>query len=126
MKIFFLIIIFTLPSFANVFYYSHGKKIVLTELKQLRNLDKNIKYYQNESGQKVGVTQEILTKCKKGYSCKEIFLKYNLSDITNLTSTIILITLKNGEDPFEVSQKLSLEKNIKFAHPNFIKKKKTR
>jgi len=111
---------------ADVFYYSFGEKVKLTELKQLRDNDKNIKYYQNKSGQKVGVTQEIITKCKKKDACTEIFKKYNLIHITNLTDTILLITLKKDEDPFEISQKLSLEEKIKFAHPNFIKKKKTR
>jgi hypothetical protein len=111
---------------ADVFYYSHGEKVILTELKQLRDANTSIKYYKNRAGQKIGVTQEILVKCKKGSSCKDIFLKYNLSHITNLTSTIMLITLNKDEDPFEISQKLSLEENIKFAHPNFLKKKKTR
>ena len=126
MKIPILLILFTTAMLADVFYYSHGEKVQLTELKQLRDTDKSIRYYQNEAGQKMGVTQEILAKCKQATTCKELLKRYDLTHVTNLTSTIMLITLQNGEDPFEISQKLSLEDAIKFAHPNFIKKKKTR
>jgi hypothetical protein len=112
---------------SDTYYYEYGKKVQLTQLKGLRAVsDKNITYYQNSAGQKVGVKNEIIVKCKQTTQCNEIFAKYNLSEIKNLTSKILLIKLKAGVDPFETSQKLSLEEKIEFAHPNFVKKRKRR
>ncbi|HIP59969.1 MAG TPA: hypothetical protein EYH01_06040 [Campylobacterales bacterium] len=127
MKILLLIILFCSTILSDTYYYEYGKKIQLTKLKETRaSNDTNITYYQNSSGQKVGVKKEIIVKCKNVSSCQDVFKKYNLNQIENLTSKIILITLKADIDPFELSQKLSLEDDIEFAHPNFIKKRKRR
>lgn len=127
MKILLLVILFCTTSWSDVYYYEYGKKVQLTKLKEQRVLsDSNITYYQNSSGQKVGVKNEIITKCKQIDQCNKIFEKYNLTKVKNLTSKILLITLEVGIDTFELSQKLSLEENIEFAHPNFIKKRQKR
>ena len=127
MKILLLIILFCTTLLSDTYYYSFGKKVKLTKLKETRVInDQNITYYKNSAGQKLGVKNEILTKCKEKDKCKDIFKKYNLTQIKNLTPNILLITLKNTEDPFELSQKLFLEDMIEFAHPNFIKRKQRR
>lgn len=127
MKTLLIITFFCSTILSDTYYYEYGKKIQLTELKETRaSNDNNITYYQNSAGQKVGVKNEIITKCKVPNQCNEIFEKYGLTQITNLTSKILLITLKAEDNPFELSQKLFLEKNIEFAHPNFIKKRQKR
>ncbi len=127
LKILLLIILFSTTIWADTYYYEYGKKVKLTELKGVRALnDSNITYYQNSTGQKVGVKKEIIAKCKNGSSCKDIFKKFNLTQIQNLTSKIILITLNKDQDPFEVSQQLYAQEDIEFAHPNFVKKRKKR
>ena len=127
MKILLLIILFCATLLSDTYYYEYGKKVQLTKLKETRELnDNNITYYQNSAGQKVGVKKEIIAKCKSLSACEAIFMKYNLTQTENLTSKIILIKLKSDADPFEVSQKLSLEDDIEFAHPNFIKRRKQR
>ncbi len=127
MKILLLIILFCGTLLSDTYYYEYGKKVQLTKLKETRELnDNNITYYQNSAGQKVGVKKEIIAKCKSLSACEAIFMKYNLTQTENLTSKIILIKLKSDADPFEVSQKLSLEDDIEFAHPNFIKRRKQR
>ena len=127
LKTILLIILFNTTIFADTYYYEYGKKVTLTELKGIRALnDSNTTYYQNSAGQKVGVKKEIIAKCKNGTSCKDIFKKYNLTQIQNLTSKIILITLNKDQDPFDISQKLYAQENIEFAHPNFVKRRKKR
>jgi hypothetical protein len=132
LKILLLVIFFCVHSLADVYYYEYGKKVTLSELKSTRanSLEllkgNNIKYYQNSHGQKMGVKNEILTQCQEDINCSNIFSSYDLTEIKNLTSSILLISLKPDQDPFEISQKLSKEKDIIFAHPNFIKKRKRR
>lgn len=125
LKIFLLIMFFTLTLFADdVYYYEYGKKVQLTKLKE--NRSSNVVYYENSAGQKIGVKNQVLVKCESNDKCKKIFDKYNLTEIENLTSSIVLIKLKQNEDPFELSQKLYLEDGISIAHPNFVKKRHKR
>ncbi len=106
------------------YYYEYGKKVELTKLKEQRVVnDQVIKYYKNSAGQKIGIKDEIIVKCKSNQECKDIFEKYNLTKVENLTQTIALIKLINGENVFVLSQKLYLEDGIITAHPNFIKKR---
>ena len=127
MKTLLLIILFPTTVWGESYYYEYDKKVTLTELKKTKSFNEdNITYYQNSFGHKVGVKKEIIAKCKNDSNCKEIFKKYNLTNIQNLTSKIILITLNKNQDPFEISQKLYFEENIVFAHPNFVKKRKRR
>ncbi|MCH9812481.1 MAG: hypothetical protein K0U47_00895 [Epsilonproteobacteria bacterium] len=111
-------------------YYSYGKKVELTKLKESRAVDQNsstsVEYYQNSAGQKIGVTKEVLAKCSDTQACENIFKTLNLNNRSNLTSSIILITLENGENPFEIANKLYLNEAIEFAHPNFVKERKSR
>ena len=122
----FLIVLFsTLHS--ETFYYEFGKKVTVTKIKDNReNVKDGISYYKNKIGQKIGVKNEIITKCKKSIDCKTVLKEYDFINIKNLTSKILLITLNENQDPFLISQQLYLDDKIEFAHPNFIKKKTRR
>ncbi len=127
MKIIFLTAIFFTFTWSESYYYEYDKKVTLTKLKEQKVLGNNlVEYYQNAQGKKVGVTRDIIAKCTKIESCKEIFEKYSLKNFENLTSTLFLIKLNDGDDVFELSQKLYKEEDIVFAHPNFLKKRESR
>jgi len=126
LRILLLLILFCDLSFSDVYYYEYGKKVKLTKLKDQRSDLKDVEYYQYESGRKVGVKKEVLAKCKNMSACKDIFKEQNLTNYRNLTASIVLITLKEGDDPFEISQKLYKEDDIEYSHPNFVKKRQKR
>ncbi len=126
-KIIILTLLFYTFSWSEVYYFADGERVYLNKLKEQRTAgDGIIKYYKNQDGQKMGVTKEILVKCKLNKSCQQIFKKYNLTNIENITSSIFLITVKKNNDIFELSQNLYLENNITISHPNFIKKYQVR
>jgi len=127
LKIIFLTAIFSCFVWADVYYYEYDKKVTLNKLKEQRIMGDNVvEYYQNIQGQKIGVTREIIAKCTKKEYCKDIFEKYSLKNVENLTPTIYLIKLDDGNDVFELSQKLYKEEDITIAHPNFVKERKYR
>lgn len=122
MRILLLIILFCSALMSEVHYFSFGKKVTLIKLKESRLIgDKQIAYYQNGAGQKLGVSQEVLAKCTDIKACEALFIKYDLKKVKNLTKSIFLISLEKGEDPFALSNKLYKEDAITFAHPNFLK-----
>jgi len=126
LKILLSIILLYSVSFSDVYYYEYGQKVKLTKLKDQRSDLKDVEYYQYDSGEKVGVKNEVLVKCKDISVCKDIFKEQNLTNYRNLTSSIVLVTLKEGDDPFEISQKLYEKKDIEYAQPNFVKKRQKR
>ncbi len=126
-KIFTLTLLLYTISWSEVYYFADDKKVYLNKLKEQRDIyDNIIEYYENQDEQKMGVKREIFVKCRLAKSCQQIFKKYNLKNIKDITSSIFLITVKKDDDIFELSQKLYLENNIMISHPNFIKEYQVR
>jgi hypothetical protein len=116
----------TLNACAQSYYYEYGKKITLTKVTPKNHAQQHIPYYQTPSGEYVGVPQEIILQCNEHISCKEALQHYPIKDLKQLSETLWLIKVADTEDIFKLSQKLYLDKNIKFAHPNFIRSNKKR
>ena len=113
--------------FGETYYYSFGQKIILKPLPQTRSATKqNVRYFQTETGAKVGVKNEIIIGCKDMEQCKPILEAYPITSIEKLSDTLYLLTLKKGSDPFKIANNLYLEKPIFLSHPNFIKKRTAR
>jgi hypothetical protein len=124
MKLFIFLSVSSAMLIASPSYYEYDKQITLTKVTGEKNRsNKNIRYYKKDNGQIVGVKDEIIVKCINEKVCKNIFYKYNLKDVKNLSSTLYLIKVPESEDVFELSSKLYLEKDIEISHPNFVKKR---
>lgn len=128
-----LIILLTFTSIvsAGSTYYKKGKLVELQRINVARSIDtnynrKHLKFFRTQNGKKIGVTDEILVKCKDGVNCKEFLSQLNLKDILKLSSTIFEIKVDNNDNVFSVSRELYETGKVKFAHPNFVKKKRLR
>lgn len=120
-----LLMIIALSLHAGDFYYEYGKKVMIS--KSYENRDHNgIKYYENSMGQKIGVKDEIIIKCKENIPCQNGLKKYNITSVGRLSDTMYLVKVPKGKNIFTLSQKLYNDKSIEFAHPNFIKKRTRR
>lgn len=111
---------------ADSSFYERGE---LTELQKInaRSSDgSGVDYYKTRSGQKVGITDEILVKCKAGVDCKALLSKFNLNDVSNVTDTILLVKIKDYDNIFLLSRELFETGKMEFAHPNFIKQRRLR
>jgi len=110
--------------FSDTYYYAFGQKVILKPLPQTRSAeDQNIRYFQTETGTKLGVKNEVIIGCKDMEQCKPVLENYPIAFIEKLSDTLYLLTLKKGSDPFKVANSLYLEKPIFLSHPNFIKKR---
>ncbi len=106
------------------YYYSFGKKVTVKKIPQTRALgDQNITYYENQNGQKLGVKHEVIIGCDNIKECEKVLQNYDILSVEKLSKTIFLLKLPKDTDLFNLSNKLYKEKSIKFAHPNFIKKR---
>jgi len=125
-------ILITLPAlllsavhlFGETYYYAFGQKVILKPLPQTRSAaDQNIRYFQTETGTKLGVKNEIIIGCKDMEQCKPVLENYPIASVEKLSDTLYLLTLKKGSDPFTVANSLYHEEPIFLSHPNFIKKR---
>ncbi len=105
------------------YYYEYGKRVELFKVTQARAQNSNVTYYETASGSSVGLKNEVIFKCGVDIDCREVVAKYNFTSISKLSDTLYLVKLLNGEDVFEISQKLHKEKDIEFAQPNLVKKR---
>jgi len=126
MKKIFSFILLSGMLYATSSYYQNGKLVELLPAQNSRLFDNNIQYYQTRLGTRVGIKDDILVECNKDIDCMALLKQYNFNNISNVTSTIFLITINNSDDIFKVSRELYNNQNVKFAHPNFIKKQQQR
>lgn len=118
-----ILIYFILQSalFSFEFYYSYEKKIELTPLhKKQRNVD-NIIYYRKNNGSIVGITNDILVEFDTFN--QNILDKYNLIIKKKIHKSLYLITIDNQLNTLDIANQLSNEKDIKYAYPDFKRKR---
>jgi len=114
-------------SCANDSYYKNGKLTTLKSTSKSRSLSgSNIEYYSNQKGQEIGVINEVLLECKDNINCDTLLSSLNLKNYSKLTNKIFLVKVENNDDAFSTSRKLFESGSVKYAHPNFIKKRTKR
>ncbi|MEA2100481.1 MAG: hypothetical protein U9P72_10155 [Campylobacterota bacterium] len=127
MKKIVIFLLFVLSLNASESYYERGKLVNLEEVRMLRDSEgSGIKYFKTKSGQKLGITDDILVKCKGGIDCLDLLNRFSLTDVSKLTDTIFIIKIKDYNTIFSLSRALYESGDVEFAHPNFIKERRKR
>jgi subtilisin family serine protease len=86
----------------------------------------NMLFFKDQNDNTVGVTDEIIVGYNDVFVKNDIELRYDLKLLKTLNSNTFLYQLSNKNLSLDISNKLYELKSIKFAHPNFIKKRKKR
>jgi len=119
--LFFLVVILELVA-QESFYYKNNKKQILYPLHRDTRSVENIDYYQNERGQVLGVTDEIIVKTGDYETLKQNGEKYGFIIVKKLFTNLYLIRVSDRKETLQVANLLTMQKSVDFAHPNFIKK----
>ncbi|OQX74734.1 MAG: hypothetical protein B6D59_01490 [Campylobacteraceae bacterium 4484_4] len=114
---------------ADLFYYSHGKKIPLlpqseTKLRTLAKSD--IISFLTPSGATVQLTDRIIVGFKDLTEARAVQERYNLTFVKKLTDTMILYHISEEGDALEISNLIAEYEDVTFAHPDFHLHKKRR
>jgi len=110
-------------------YYVKGELVELQKMATERSIavnENSLEYFTTKSGKKLAITDEILTKCKVGIDCMELFSKFNLKNISQISDTIFVIKIEDYNNIFSLSRELYESGDVEFAHPNFIKERRLR
>ena len=114
-------------SCANESYYKNGKLVELQSSYSSRAFyGSSIKHYKTMSGNKVGITDELLVQCKELVNCPKLLDKFNLLNYSKLSDKIFIVKVENGDNIFSISRALFETEKVEFAHPNFIKERRQR
>ncbi len=127
MKVQLIFILFSFSASAQEFYYHNHQKVLLKQTPQLSHKNSNaIKYYQNEQGNILGITKQIILKISDESQIGLYAMEFNLSIEKKLTRTLYLVKVSDKNLTLETANNLSLKEGIVYAHPDFIKRRESR
>ncbi len=120
-----LISLLSVSTLSADFFYFKGKKKELTPLKS-RDFHSNTIYYQTQQGVRLGVKDQIIISFKDESIRKHIQTEYSLKEIKKLSNTMYLYQTPSKDDTLNIANELNEIDGIKFAQPDFLKKKTNR
>ena len=131
-----IFLLFSFLCFANAsdnFYYQNNNKVFLTPITinqkvQKRDLNQTdiIHFYKTDRGQTVGISKAFILKLKEEKILDKLVEKYQLTVKKRLTQKLYLMEAKSIEETLDICNRLYEENNVSYAHPDFIKKIKSR
>ena len=131
MRIVLMIIVIFIKIFAQNFYYEGDRKVELTPILSARSNIKmksttnNIRWYKNDMGQTVGVTDYILVGWKDTSGVMSLLDSLNITVVEKITGDIWKLKAE-GKNIFYLSQVLYQNPKTNFAHPNMVRDVRTR
>ena len=112
---------------ASEYYYERGELVELKEISSTRESNNNnIRFYKKYSGQKVGITDQIILKCKENVDCMNLLSQFQQTNVSKITDTIYVVKVTNYDEIFSLSRDIYNSGEVEFAHPNFIRERKLR
>ncbi len=123
LKIVSILLLLSISVFGD-FYYYKGKKQSLTPEKT-RSINDNIKYYRTQNGNRIGVNDKIIVCFNDLNKTKTIEKKFDLILVKKLDSNMFLYKTSK-KDSLKIANEISLQKGVKFAHPDFLIQKQKR
>jgi len=105
------------------YYYKNNQKIDLIPISRVSRDISKIDYYQNNQGIVLGITDKLILKLKDSTYLNSILDEFNLTLEKILSNDMYLLKTTNKNLTIDISNRLSEKKYVKYAHPDFIKKR---
>ncbi len=121
-----LIALFQFGCASDNYYYKNNQKVSITPNTSISRSDSSMDYYENEKGIVLGVTDKLIVKLKDTNSLQKYLNKFNLTLEKTLTENLYLLKVENRSLTIDISNRLNEKEDVKYAHPDFIKKRMSR
>ena len=126
-KIILLVILLSSYIYAyDNYYYHNNKQIKITPYLITLSNNMNVTFYANERGVIFGISDKLLVKLKDNATIDVYLQEFNLILEKTLGTKLYLLKTKNKTLTLDISNRLNEKDNVKFAHPDFLKKIKRR
>lgn len=111
----------------DAFYYQNGKKISLDFVMMPTSRTNNgMRFYKNEYGTLLGISKRLIVKFKTKVHLDDYLKKYNLHLVKTLGQNLYLLQTQDVTSTINISNKLTQQDDVKYAHPDFTKKRRRR
>jgi hypothetical protein len=117
------IILLQIGCASDNYYYHNNKKIYLTPVNSYSRALHNTDYYINDNGTTLGVSDKILLKLTTNGNINDVLTQYNLTLEKQLGTSLYLVKVSNKDLTINTANRLTEDKNIVYAQPDFIKQK---
>lgn len=122
-KVILLCIVFIYVGCASdKYYYKNNAKAKLSPVENISRSTSTIDYYTTANNKKVGVTTKILVKFIDDSNLDNYLLEFNLSLNKKMSENLYLLEVEDKDLTIDVANSLYEKDDIKYAHPDFIKK----
>ena len=122
MKIVIILMFFNQLIYSDNYYYQNLKKVKLIPHYSTLRISSNIDYYKNCKGIILGVTNKLIVKLKNASVLNRYLHDFNLTKEKTLSKNLFLLKTQNKNLTISISNRLNEKSDVKYAHPDFIKK----
>ena len=105
------------------YYYKNNQKVTLRLYNSTSRSSSDIDYYQNENEIVLGVTNKLIVKLKDDKYLTQILNEFHLTLEKNLSYNMYLLKTTDKNLTIDISNRLNEKEYVKYAHPDFIKKR---
>ena len=124
---FLIVLTFNSSALAQEYYYQNQKKVPLERYTySSRKNTATIIYYKNQQGDIFGITDQIILKISDESQIGIYAKEFNLSIEKKLSKSLYLVKIPDKNLTLKTANSLSLQKDIVYAHPDFIKAREPR
>lgn len=126
-KALFFLHFITFALVADESFISNGKTCILTPQGYSKQTKEGeVVFYKDEMGNLLGVSKRIIVKFRPGADKEAILKAANLTKERDLGDNMAVVSSQSIGETFEACKTLQSSPLIEFAHPDFLKQKKTR
>jgi len=104
------------------YYYKKNEKVTLTPNDTAFRASARVNYYINENGTVLGVSDMLLLKLKRHADLKKYLNEFNLTTHKSLGKNLYLLKSSDKNLVIDIANRLNEKDDVKYAHPDFIKK----
>lgn len=111
---------------SELYYYKNNTKTTLVKSSSVLKSSADIDYYKNENGSTLGVNNKLIVKFKNIQNLENYLNEYNIKIDKILSNNLYLFEASDKNLTINISNSLNDKEDVKYSHPDFIKKRMRR
>jgi len=98
-----------------IYYYNHGKKIIVEEPKE-----RSLHSYFLAGNKKIEIKKSFFVKFKKDIDPLEILSQFDIDDYKKITNRLYQIKTNTEKEAIQLSSKIYETGKVVYSQPNFV------
>ncbi len=108
---------------ADMYYFKQGKKVFLKPLLHVERSISSLDFYENENGFILGVDNTLLVAFRDEKNLTKYIKDYDVKSYKNVFGSLYKFSLSDRAQTIKVANELAQKEDVKYAYPNFYKKR---